>query len=168
MTGPLQLHRIDRSEEAVLRRLLGDYCHDMAEWFALDLEADGTYPYPVETLWADACHVHLATIHRAPVGFAIVEDASCGTAASGVRDLKEFFVVRRHRRAGLGRALASAVWNEYPGGWLVRVFHGNRPALPFWRAAIGAYTEDHFAEEVRNLDGRDWSYFSFDAPTYQA
>lgn len=164
MTAPLENREIGRSEEAVLRQLLGYYCHDMAEWFALDLQADGTYPYPVESLWSDACHVHLAQVGGAPVGFAIVAEVAGAIAPSGTRDLKEFFVVRRHRRTGLGRALATAIWNEYPGDWIVRVLQANRPALPFWRTAIEAYTEGRFVEEARCLDGRDWSYFSFEAP----
>jgi hypothetical protein len=50
----------------------------------------------------------------------------------------------------------------YRGRWLVRVFQGNLPALPFWRGAIAEYSDHAFREDVRIIRDRPWSYFTFD------
>lgn len=157
----LRLIRVDRSQEPVLRALLGYYCHDMAEWFGFECNEDGTYAYPVEHAWDPGRGVHIAYLDRIPVGFALVGPADEYVDRDGVMDLREFFVVRRHRRAGMGRRLAAMVWDAYPGPWLVRVFGGNVPAVPFWRGAVGAYTGGAYREEARRDGDRDWCYFSF-------
>jgi predicted acetyltransferase len=163
----IEVRQVDRSCEAIVRNLLEHYCHDMAEWFLLDAHEDGSYRYLPDQVWSDGVDVHLAYLSGIPIGFALVGSAAPYAADAGAKDLKEFFVVRRHRRSGIGRMLAERVWNLYPGKWLVRVYHGNRPALPFWRAAIGAYTGDAFAEEVRTVEGRSWSHFTFDGTATQ-
>jgi predicted acetyltransferase len=157
----IEFQRVDRSHERVVANLLELYCHDMAEWFLIDANADGRYEYSADKVWNDEVDVHLAYIDRIPIGFALIGSAEPFVGDAGVKDLDEFFIVRRHRRSGIGRMLATHVWNEYPGRWLVRVFQGNRPAVPFWRSAIGAYTDGAFAEEVRDVAGRSWSYFTF-------
>jgi predicted acetyltransferase len=158
----MDIRRVDRSQAPVVDNLLELYCHDMAEWFLVDAHEDGRYAYPAEEVWNDGVDVYLARLDRVPIGFALVGSAEPYVGDPSVKDLDEFFIVRRHRRGGLGQALATHVWNAYPGQWLVRVFQGNRPALPFWRAAIGRYTGGGYSEEERDVNGRRWSYFRFD------
>ncbi len=160
----LDIRRVDRSSDPVLRNLLELYCHDMGEWFLNDTDADGRYDYPMQRHWDAGVQVHLAYAGKIPIGFALVGSAAEFTGNERARDLDEFFVVRRHRRSGVGRAFARRVWDAYPGLWLVRVFQGNLPALPFWRGTITDYTGGEFAEEIRTVGERRWSYFTFEAP----
>lgn len=157
----LRLSSVDRSQEPVLRTLFGYYYHDMAEWFGFETNEDGTYSYPVEQAWDPGLGVHIAYLDRIPVGFALVGPADEYVERDGVMDLREFFVVRRHRRAGMGRRMATMLWGAYPGPWLVRVFAGNVPAVPFWRGVVGAYTGGAYREERHHVEDRDWLYFSF-------
>lgn len=159
----LAIRRVDRSQEAILRNLLELYCHDMAEWLLLDAQEDGTYRYPCEKVWDAGLEVYFAYVGRIPVGFGLVGSAEPYVGDAGVKDLEEFFVVRRHRRSGIGRALATYLWDQYPGRWLVRVYQGNPPAMRFWREAIAQYTAGRFGEEVRIVADRSWSYFTFEA-----
>lgn len=158
----LDVRRVDRSQEKVVHNLLEHYCYDMAEWFLLDANEEGNYAYPPEKVWNDDVHVYVAYLGRIPVGFALVGSATGYVGDANAKDLDEFFVVRRHRRSGIGQVLAERVWRLYPGPWLVRVFQGNVPALPFWRRTISAYTGGEFREEVRQVSDRAWSYFTFD------
>ena len=151
--------RVDDSADLVLRNLFEHYLHDMAEWFRFDSEEDGAYRYPTEAVWSDY-HVYLLYSGRIPVGFALVGSADAYLERSGVHDMDEFFVSRRHRRQGLARAFATHLWNAYPGEWLVRVFQDNLPAMPFWRSTIAAYSGDRFDEDVRTVNDHLWSYFS--------
>jgi predicted acetyltransferase len=161
----LEIRRVDRSREAVMRNLLELYCHDMAEWFLLDAGEDGRYSYPAEKVWNDQVDVYLASLGAIPIAFALVGPAEPFGGAPGAKDLDELFVVRRHRRGGIGKTLAADVWDRYPGRWLVRVYQGNPPALAFWREVVADHTRGAFREETRSLSGRSWSYFSFDRST---
>lgn len=164
-TTELAIRRVDRSQDAILRNLLELYCHDMAEWLLLDAREDGTYRYPTEKVWDAGVHVYLAYVGRIPVGFGLVGSAEPYVGDAGVKDLEEFFVVRRHRRSGIGRTLATCLWDQYPNRWLVRVYQGNPPAMRFWRETIARYTGGKFGEETRSVCDRSWSYFTFDRAT---
>lgn len=158
----LRFEQVDRSADRVLGNLFEHYLHDMAEWFEFDTAEDGAYAYPTENLWNNGCDVYLAYAAAVPVAFALVDDAGHRAPQPGTRDLKEFFVIRRHRRSGVGSMLARHVWDRYPVPWLVRVYQRNRPAVPFWRQTVAAYTEGRFDEQTHiGDDGKEWVYFTF-------
>ncbi len=160
----ISLRPVERRDEATLRNLVQLYCHDMAEWLQLDAGEDGSYVCPLERLWTGELAGHLARIDGIPVGFALVGSAQPYTGAADAKDMTELFVVRRHRRHGVGRALATAVWALYPGPWLVRVAEANETALTFWRRAIAGFAPGAFDEQARRTSGRSWTYFTFAAP----
>ena len=62
----------------------------------------------------------------------------------GVHDMAEFFVVRRHRRRGVGEAAARALFDRFPGRWEVRQTRTNQAATRFWVAVIDRYTRGDF------------------------
>ncbi len=161
-TPPLRIEQVDRTHDRVLRNLFEHYMHDMAEWFGFDSEDDGSYSYPTGNVWDQGSDVFIAYAGTKPVAFALVDDAATRVPGSGGRDLKEFFVVRRHRRSAVGTTVARRVWDTYPGPWLVRVYRPNKPAVPFWRQVISDYTGGQFNEHLHIMDdGREWCYFTF-------
>jgi predicted acetyltransferase len=155
------MQRVDRASDEVLGNLFEHYMHDMAEWFEFDTNEDGAYSYPTHKVWDQGWDVFLAYSAATPIAFALVGSAGSRLPGSSTRDLKEFFVIRRHRRDGIGAAFARYVWDQYPEPWLVRVYRGNVPAVPFWRRVVADYTGDQFRESVQTVDGREWSYFWF-------
>jgi len=157
----MEVVQVDRSHDRALRNLLNLYLHDMAEWFLFDPDENGQYTYATETIWESGADVYFAYQGRIPIGFGLVASAAAYTDEPGAMDLEEFFVIRPHRRSGVGRALATHLWDRHPGPWLVRVYQRNLPAVPFWRSAISAYTEGQFSEQVVTVRDRPWSYFSF-------
>ncbi|MEZ5558616.1 MAG: hypothetical protein R3E86_08765 [Pseudomonadales bacterium] len=163
MAEDIEFRQVDESQDPVLRNLLNLYMHDMAEWFLFDSEEDGRYTYATEPLWESGVGVHIAYNGRIPVGFGLVASAAEYSDVPGARDLEEFFVVRRYRREGVGRAFANHLWDLYRGPWVVRVYQRNLPALPFWRATVSAYTDGRFVERILSVRDRPWSYFSFDS-----
>lgn len=157
----VRFERVEATAAPVLENLFEHYLYDMAEWFGFDTHEDGLYHYPAQASWEDGREMHFAYAGALPVGFARVGSAADWIGDPAARDLQEFFVMRRYRRQGLGRAFATHVFGCYPGAWLVRVFRGNRPALPFWREAISAYTGGELAEAERTVDDKVWSFFTF-------
>jgi predicted acetyltransferase len=157
-----RIEQVGEDADLVLKNLFEHYLHDMAEWFGFDSLPDGSYSYATRHIWENPLDVYFAYAGRIPVGFALVGQADAWIKQPGTRDVEEFFVVRRYRRNLLGRTLANHIWSRYPGPWLVRVFQGNLPALPFWRGAVAAHARGIFGEETCIVEGNPWSYFTFD------
>jgi predicted acetyltransferase len=160
----LSISKIGRESDVVLRNLFAYYLHDMAEWFALDTKADGSYSYDTSLIWENGYDAYLAKVGDSLAGFAIVGAAFEWLGDIGGHDVHEFFVIRRFRRSGAGRRMATLLWNERPGEWLVRVVESNAPAVLFWRSVISSYSRGSYEEEGRVAKGRRWRFFRFVSP----
>jgi len=157
----LTISKLGPENEVLLRNLYEHYIHDMSEWLPLDTRADGSYSFDTAMLWREGYEVYLAREGELIVGFAITGTAAEWSAAAGAHDVHEFFILRRFRRTGAGKQLAEHIFNLYPGGWVVRVLENNLPAVPFWRAAVAAFTGGAYIEESRVVKERDWRFFRF-------
>ena len=136
------MERIDKSSNAIISNLFEYYLHDMAEWFRFDTGDDGRYHYDMAPHWQRGDEVYLLRCGGKLAGFALVTSAKPGQRSGRAYDVEEFFVVRRYRHTGAGDALAKTIWAIHPGQWLVRVYEGNVPAIPFWRKIISRYAND--------------------------
>ena len=71
-------------------------------------------------------------------------------------DIAEFFVVRKHRRAGVGFEAARQLIAPRSGQWEIAVVRANVGALGFWRrVATGVSPE----VDERNLNDERWNGF---------
>ena len=156
-----RVEQVDDSCDSILKNLFEHYLHDMAEWFEFDSEETGAYNYPTSTVWEKGYKVHLLYHQTIPMGFALLGSGEEFVQQADLQDVDEFFVVRRYRRTGVGRAFAGHLWDHSPGDWLVRVFQRNLPAMPFWRNTIDGYTDSNYSETVHRVNGYAWSYFLF-------
>lgn len=86
------------------------------------------------------------------LGFALVAPAAV-TRAQGCW-MEQFFVLKAHRRHGLGRTLAAQVLGRHPGPWEIGQMHGNRAAQAFWRRVIGELAPGGHVE--LQLSSGDW------------
>lgn len=131
---------VPASDRPVLDRLLQLYLHDFSEFAPRgspygEVDAEGLFAYPpgLDGYWREPGHMPLLIRADGRVaGFALVNrwpplDAPLDHA------LAEFFVLRKYRRAGVGRRAAQALFSLYPGRWQVGVASYNTPALSFWR-----------------------------------
>ncbi|MEP7012320.1 MAG: GNAT family N-acetyltransferase [Acidobacteriota bacterium] len=153
------------SDETTLSNLLELYAHDLSDTFGLELGAEGRYGYEKLPLyWSEPDRRFPYFIHLGTqlAGFALVTKGSPGLDDPQVFDMAEFFVVRRHRRSGVGRQAAFLLWDRLPGRWFVRVAEGNRHGQSFWESVIREYTGGEFTETVRPGSSQAWRVFSFD------
>jgi predicted acetyltransferase len=164
----LLIAKIGPESSVVLRDLFKHYLHDMAEWFEVDTKTDGSYSYDTSEVWDKGYQAYLGRVGDLPAGFALVGSAEQWIGEAGVHDMDEFFILRRFRRHGFGHKLATFLWDEHPGEWLVRVLEANAPALSFWRTSIASYSNGLYEEDGRISKGRSWRYFRFASPTRSA
>lgn len=142
----LAVTRAGADEAPIIANLMQLYIHDFSElWFDREVEGelgpDGLYSgYPgLETYWTDPSReAWLFRINGLPVGFALVNDVAHSRSPID-RAVAEFFVVRKHRRRGVGIAAAHALFGTAWGVWEAAVVRRNAGALAFWRQAAASY-----------------------------
>jgi len=145
----------------VLRNLLELYIHDLSDIFRIELGPEGRFGYEkLHLYWAEPAvrHAFLIKSGNSVAGFALVTRGSPASDNSEDLDVAEFFVLRGHRRSGVGRRAAMALWDGMPGYWVVRVSGANRAGLAFWNKVIRSYASGDFVQSEQP-DG--WHVFRF-------
>lgn len=125
-------------EKPVVRRLLELNAHDFSEFDGRELGAHGEYGYRyLDHYWTEGEDRHplLVRVDGKIAGCVLVR-------AGSPHRFGEFFIVRKHRRSGVGTAVAREVFRRFPGEWLVEEVPGNVAAVAFWRRAIPAAFEE--------------------------
>lgn len=134
---------------ALLSRLLELYVHDLSEVIPIAIGVDGLFRYDRLPLYWSEPERHFPFLIRSDgqlAGFVLASRGSPATDDPEDLDVAEFFVLRAHRRAGVGRRAACLLWDRLPGRWVVRVLESNRAGLSFWRSTIREYTRGAFSE----------------------
>ena len=153
-------------DATLLEKLLELYLHDLSEAFpAIEVGADGRVGYEKLALyWSEPERrfPFLIRDDQRVAGFVLVTRGSPVSDDPDVLDVAEFFVLRRYRRSGVGRAAAFLLWDRLPGRWIVRVSEGNRGAIPFWAGIIAEYSGGAAAETRRPGSPNAWRVFSFE------
>jgi len=154
-------------DQPVLANLLELYIYDFTEFVPNDLKDDGRFGYPqLSSFWSDPRRTpFLAKINGKLAGFVLIQQefqiSREITGDSPVRDIVEFFVMRRFRRGGTGTELAHQIWRRHPGPWKVRVRDNNLPARRFWQSTVDSFTGHSTQQATIEIDGVIWHIFSF-------
>jgi predicted acetyltransferase len=142
----------------VIENLMQFYVHDFSEfWWDQDrgeVQADGRFePYPLDPFWAQADHIPLL-FRRGEhwAGFALLDRASHSGKPTD-HHMVEFFILRKHRRGGVGTAAMNAITDRYPGLWETAVVRRNTQAQAFWRKIARAHGE---VDEL-DFDNEAWN-----------
>jgi predicted acetyltransferase len=153
-------------QQPTLANLLELYVHDFSEILDLEVGENGRFGYKdLDLYWQDPQRrPFLARIDGKLAGFALVRLSPSISGNHEVWDMTEFFVVRGHRRRGVGTAIANEVWRQLSGGWQVRVMEANEAAREFWERAIAEFAGRSIPPSRVEKDGKWWTVFFFDAP----
>jgi predicted acetyltransferase len=141
---PVEIVEVSEQDRPVLRRLLELYRYDFSEFDRADVDPHGEFGYRyLDHYWTDeARRPFLFRVEGRSAGFALVR-------LGETHDMAEFFVLRKYRRAGVGREAAADLLRRFPGHWTVRQQLTNPAATTFWRAAIPYdFTERRTEQEV--------------------
>jgi predicted acetyltransferase len=162
----VKLEAATEADAGVLSNLLELYTHDLSALFAVELGADGRFGYAsLARYWSEPERrfPFLVKCDGRTVGFVLATRGSPITDDPNVFDVAEFFVLRRYRRAGVGRRAALLLWQRLPGRWMVRVAEANRGALSFWSRTIGEVSGRVAIGGEQPGSPPAWRVFSFDS-----
>lgn len=102
-----------------------------------DVRPDGRYPAP-EYLGSFRADTRCAP-------FLVFVDGHLAGDPS-VRDILDFFIVRKYRGQGIGSTVARMIFDRFLGRWEVRAHTRNQAAQTFWRRVIATYTGGRYTE----------------------
>jgi predicted acetyltransferase len=129
-TGPEQVE--------LIRNLYQFYAYESSDWEQEDVEVDGRFyihdahlaRYWQEPQWS----ANLILVDGFIAGFLLIEQSELpGLQALELADL---FILKKYRRLGIGRALATQVLMSTEHAWLVRFYQQDETARAFWRAVL--------------------------------
>jgi len=136
----------------VVKNLMQFYIYDFSEFVECDVEGDGLYAaYPhLEDYWKEKDYrfPYLIKKDEKYVGFVLVRFIE--SAERNYFSIAEFFIMKKYRRKGIGKAVAKQVFNLHKGRWEVYQKESNKPAQEFWTRIIDEYTKGQFKERLEN------------------
>lgn len=143
----VQIHRPERSQRELIRRMMVLYLHDFSEFDDEDLDEHAMFTYgDLDYFWFEPTHAaFLITVDGKLGGFVLVSNEVA--LEENERLMTEFFILRKYRRRGVGREVARQVFDALPGRWEVHVIARNLPAQDFWRAVVADYTGGAYQEQ---------------------
>lgn len=166
------LHPVTRDQQAPLVNLLELYIHDMSELVPIQISPEGRFGYAwLPTYWAEPDRRFAYLIHgeEGLAGFVLVttgpQNAPEEAEGPHFLEVAEFFIIRRWRRSGVGRAAVHKLWDAHPGRWVVHVSEANLGALAFWSKAVAAYAGAQFQEKVTPGRHAPWRVFELESRT---
>lgn len=133
MTAAVELVAVAEHDKYVLANLLQLYCYDFAGVRGYPITSHGTYVYRYLDHYfvepeREAC---LAWAGGELVGFTMSRQVE-----AAAREVAEFFVLRHHRRGGVGSAMAEALFARHPGHWVLAFDDANGEGAAFWPALV--------------------------------
>lgn len=141
----LEYRKAVTSDFGAIEQMLELYQHDLSDIWPQDLDPSGRYGYDLSRhRAAERSFAYVALVDGHHAGLALVAPA-CVTRTEGFW-MEQFFIVKRHRRAGVGRGLAGFVILQHPGPWEIGQMPGNHRARSFWRSVIREQTGGAFTE----------------------
>jgi predicted acetyltransferase len=164
--GTVTLDPITQEDGALLGNLLELYIHDLSAIFTdVELGADGRFGYPHLASYLAGSGDRFPYLIRCDgrvAGFILARRGSPIAENPNVLDVAEYFVLRRFRGRGVGRAAAKLLWDNLRGAWTIRAAAVNPRAVAFWRSVVGTYTANVVTEAERSDGSKTWVVFSFD------
>jgi predicted acetyltransferase len=167
-------HATTKKDLIPLRHLLQLYMYDFSVfWEDDDLDAhvdhEGLFDAGIDLdsyLNTSARWAHLVWNGEWLVGFAMLRAETVLRPAPG-RYIEEFFIMQRYRHKGLGRAVATRLFNSYRGYWEISEIGSNLPAQNFWRRVLSGYTANRYEELTTHEDGMPIVWQTFDSSTWE-
>ena len=143
----VQLIKATIDNKSIVRNLIQFYRYDFSEYNQEDVQDNGLFPeYPyLDEYWNDPNHryPYLVKSDNKYIGFVLVKFTA--SEQRNYFSIGEFFIARKYRRKGVGRAVATQIFDMHIGDWGVHQIKTNHAAQAFWNNVIDQYTHGNFS-----------------------
>jgi predicted acetyltransferase len=146
------LLKASEEHKVAVQNLMQFYIYDFSEYVKYDVEENGLFaPYPnLADYWErdNSKFPYVIKMNGKYAGFVLVKQIN--STDRSYFSIAEFFILKKYRREGIGRAIATKVLNLHKGQWEVYQKISNNPARVFWNSVISEYTKGQFKERVED------------------
>ncbi len=139
-------------DKSLIRRMMELYQYDFSEFENSDLDSNGCFGYSyLDHYWKEKDrHPFIVRVDGKLAGFVLVNRHTY--LPENEWAIAEFFIMRKYRRQGIGKAAAFCIFDLFRGKWEVQEIEANIPAQRFWRKVIAEYTGGRYREAGLNND----------------
>lgn len=140
------LHLMSVDEKALLIRLIELYNYEFSEFSNDDINEYGYYGYAhIDDYWnQEGRFPYLIRVDGKIAGFALICPHCDYRNEKDARCFGEFFVMLKYRRKGVGKYVATRLFDLHRGAWEVCYWKNNVLAGLFWKKVIEEYTNGHY------------------------
>ncbi|MEO6301598.1 MAG: GNAT family N-acetyltransferase [Bacteroidia bacterium] len=146
------LLKASEEHKIVIQNLMQYYIYDFSEYIKYDVEDNGLFaPYSnLMDYWEGDNNKfpYVIKMGEKYVGFVLIKLSN--SVNRSCFSITEFFILKKYRREGIGKAIAIQVFNLYRGEWEVYQKDSNKPAQIFWNNVISKYTKGKFNERLED------------------
>ncbi len=151
--GPLNLKKMDITlhlmsvdEKPLLIRLMELYSYEFSAFSNDDINEYGFYGYAhIDDYWNQKGRFpYLIRVDGKIAGFALICPHCDYRKEKDARCFGEFFVMLKYRRMGIGKQVATQLFERHRGPWEVCYWKNNVPAGLFWKRVVEEYTSGHY------------------------
>ena len=142
----IELEQIRIEQKPAFIRMMQLYLYDFSEFSHDDLNRQGEFEYPyIDAYWEEEGRFpFFIKADGKFAGLVLVRSCSEYNELCNPHNIAEFFVMKKYRRAGIGKRAAELIFDMFPGTWEISVWKENIPAQKFWEKAINEYTDGKF------------------------
>ena len=136
----LSLLQVKREERELLWNMLQKYLEELTEYYPLDRDENGCYPYR----YFDAYFLEPERIayfilcDGLPAGFAMINRYSC-LGHHPDHAMAEFTVLPEFRRRHLASEASRMILEKHPGKWEIKFSEKNTAAKKLWETLAAEY-----------------------------
>jgi predicted acetyltransferase len=157
----VEVRQAGETEQGQIEELLSDYLAELSQHREICVGATSAAEYRyLKDYWSDSSRFPFTLWANSELaGFAFVRRTE--EDQEPVFQVAEFFVKRKYRRSGIGRAAVTNIWQRFPGQWELQVMNRNASAVQFWERCISQQAKSWKVEEIVAPDGRR-QFFRFE------
>ncbi len=147
----IKLIEASRIHKDVIKNLMQFYMYDFSEFVEVDVEADGLFAAykNLDDYWNDENRFsYIIQKDEIYIGFVLIRYIE--EQQRNHFSIAEFFVMKKYRRRGIGKSIATQIFNSHTGKWEVFQKESNKPAQLFWNKIINDYTKGNFKERLED------------------
>ena len=137
---------IPMEQKPVFIRMMELYRYDFSEFSGDDISEYGYFGYPyIDAYWREkGRYPFFIRVGGKLAGLALIRSCSEYNDLSDPHHIAEFFVMKKYRRQGVGKAAAAKIFDTFPGGWEISYWKNNLPAQAFWKQVVSEYTKGKY------------------------
>ena len=153
--GEIRLMKVAKTtmhEQTVLKNLLKMYCYEWSHYNKLAVNTDGEFAFETHAsdYWTkEGYHAYLIAVGKNWAGFVLFDNEGFIVHKNYDYSMAEFFVLYPYRCSGVGRYVATSIFDSFAGGWEIGCHPKNEASVHFWEKVISSYTAGSY-EMIRS------------------